>query len=1085
MVAQLVVIALATLAGADGPGADDPAGAEFFEKEVRPLLAGRCLACHGPEKHKGDLRLDARSTALAGGGSGPAVVPGKPDESLLVDAINYGDIAKMPPKSKLPDAEIATLTKWIAMGAPWPGGQVPAPAASAPTAAKAFNLKERAKFWSFQPLRAGEPPAVHRADWPRTDVDRFLLAELEAKGLAPAPDADKRTLIRRVTFDLTGLPPTPAEVDAFLADAASNAFETVVDRLLASPRYGERWGRHWLDLVRFAETSGHEFDYDIPGAFRYRDYVIRAFNADVPFDRFLVEHVAGDLLETPRRDPADGSNESIKGTAFFALGDGTHSPVDVREEELRRVDNQIDVLSKAFLGLTVACARCHDHKFDPISTKDYYALAGYLRSSRFQLAFLDAPARIDAKVAELGALKPTLKSPPAGPRTDVAAYLLATRDLLRDPGASPGKVAEARGLYEATLARWVAAVRDPEAVQPGQPLHAWATLAGTPGEPERIAAIRRETAPKPHDSTLFEDFDRPAYEGWSASGQAFGSGPSRVGDLRLQGDRVAIVPAGMAHSGLTSDRLAGVLRSRSFTLDRRFLHYRAAGREGRIRLVVDGFQKIRDPIYGSLTVVVNHGDAPRWYTQDVSMWLGQRAYLELVDGAVADYNGGQTVVLPADGYLAVDEIRTSDQGGPPPPSAAFAAEVLDGVDSIEALARRYGALVDEALDRWRSGRAGPEDRGRVAALGAFAERGLIRLGEPPASALAQYRAIEAGIPAPTLAPGLIDGTGEDEHVLTRGNAKTPGDPAPRRFLEAIAGAEQPTPATGSGRLELARRMADPANPLTARVLVNRLWKHHFGEGIVKSVDDFGVMGQAPSNPRLLDYLAARFLAEGWSIKRMHRTLLLSRAYQMASTPDPSADAVDPDNRLVHRMNVRRLEAEAVRDAILAASGRLDASAFGPGVPPHLTPFMEGRGRPGQSGPLDGEGRRSLYLNVRRNFLTPMLLAFDYPSPASSMGRRNVSNVPAQSLTMLNDPFVLDQARRWAERVLAEGEKPPEARVAALFQTAFGRPPTDAERSAALAFLDGQAATYGKPGDPRAWADLCHVLFNSKEFLYVN
>jgi len=1093
MVAQLVMFALAALAGADGQGAGepDPAGAEFFEKEVRPLLATRCVTCHGPAKQKGDLRLDSRKTALAGGDSGPAVVPGKPAESLLIDAINYGDIAKMPPKSKLPPAEIATLTRWVEMGAPWPGGIGPAPAATAPAAGMGFDLTERAKFWSFQPVRGGEPPAVMRADWPRSPVDRFLLAELEAKGLAPAPDADKRTLIRRVTFDLTGLPPTPAEVDAFLADPAPGAFEAVVDRLLASPRYGERWGRHWLDLVRFAETAGHEFDYDLPGAYRYRDYVIRAFNADVPFDEFLTEHVAGDLIETPRRDPADGSNESIRGTAFFAFGDGTHSPVDVREEELRRVDNQIDVLSKAFLGLTVACARCHDHKFDPISTKDYYALAGYLRSSRFQLAFLDPPGRIDAKVAELASLKAALKPLLADPRgatdPEVAAYLLATRECLRDPKADPSVVAKARGLVGATLARWVAAVRDRAAHLPGHPLFAWASLAGRDGVAwtARLAELRRGLTPHVDESTLFEDFGKGSYERWSATGQAFGAGTSRAGDFRLNDRGVGVVPPGVAHSGLVADRLAGVLRSRTFTLPKHSIRYRAAGRRGRIRLVVDGFQKIRDPIYGPLTLPVDHGDEPRWYVQDVSMWAGRRAYIELVDGAAVDYTTAQAFILPADGYLAVDEIRLADSADPSRASTRLAAELLDGVDGVEALARRYGTVLGEAAAAWRSGRPGAEDSDRAAALVYFAGRGLIRLGDPPAGLLAQYRTLEASLPAPAFAPALIDGTGEDEHVLTRGNAKTPGDVVPRRFLEALGGADQPAPVAGSGRLDLARRMADPANPLTARVLVNRLWKHHFGEGIVKSVDDFGVMGQAPSNPRLLDYLAARFVADGWSIKRIHRLLLVSRAYQMASTPDAAADAADPDNRLLHRMNVRRLEAEAVRDAILAASGRLDPTPFGPSVPPHLTPFMDGRGKPARSGPLDGAGRRSLYLNVRRNFLTPMLLAFDYPSPASTMGRRNVSNVPAQSLTMLNDPFVLDQARRWADRVLKERDKSPEARVFELFFTAFGRPPTDPERSAALAFLDGQAGTYGRPGDPRAWTDLCHVLFNSKEFIYVN
>ena len=324
-------------------------------------------------------------------------------------------------------------------------------------------------------------------------------------------------------------------------------------------------------------------------------------------------------------------------------------------------------------------------------------------------------------------------------------------------------------------------------------------------------------------------------------------------------------------------------------------------------------------------------------------------------------------------------------------------------------------------------------------------------------------------------------------VHIRGSSKTLGDVVPRRFLEAIAGGEQPAPAEGSGRLELARRLVDPANPLTARVLVNRVWKHHFGEGIVKTPDDFGIMGAPPSHPELLDHLATRFVAGGWSIKGLHRMMMLSSTYRMQSRPDPGSEAerIDPANVLLHRMNVRRLEAEAIRDAILAVSGRLDRTPFGPSVPPHLTPFMDGRGRPGKSGPLDGDGRRSLYLNVRRNFLTPMFLAFDFPAPSSTMGRRNVSNVPAQALTLMNDPFVVQQARLWADRACADAARPRPEVVASLYLAAFGRPPTDAERAEALAFLDEQAAAYGAPDDPRAWADLCHVLINVKEFIYIH
>jgi cytochrome c553 len=938
--------------------AGDGSGEEFFEKEVRPLLVARCQGCHGEVKQKGGLRLDSLPSALTGGGTGPAVVPGKPAESLLVDAIRYGELYQMPPKSRLPEAEVATLTRWVEMGAPWP--------ASAPVAAKPsshFDLTERSRHWSFQPAVRAEPPEVVDEAWTAGPIDRFLLAKLEQKALKPAPDADRRTLIRRTTFDLTGLPPTPAEVAAFLADPAPDAFEKVVDRLLDSPHYGERWARHWLDLVRFAETAGHEFDYDHPDAWRYRDYVIRAFNADLPYDRFVVEHLAGDLVPDPRRDPVEGTDESILATGFFLLGEGTHSPVDVREEQMRRVSDQVDVISKAFLGLTVACARCHDHKFDAISTRDYYALAGYLASSRHQHVPIDKKGEIAAKVAELGSRKAQL---------------------------------------EATL--------------------------------PRPTSLERPGAAASDGSTLFEDFGTPGYAGWTTSGHAFGDGPSQPGAFRpnnaAEGPVGWTIPAGQAHSGLVADRLQGVMRSRTFDVGAKYVHFLASGKGGRINFVIDGFEKIRSPIYGGLTLGVDAGDVPRWHSMKLEAWAGQRAYIELSDGGTLNYETAIPFYSNGDGYLAVDEIRFSDSATPP---------AMTGQAPIPIAGPRDGEL----------------DR--------------------------RYVALATSIPRPEYAPALLDGDGEDERVHIRGSHKTLGPEVPRRSLEVFSGTEQPRPDKGSGRLELARRLTSPGNPLLARVMVNRLWQHHFGEGLVRSVDDFGKMGQAPSHPELLDWLARRFVDGGWSIKAMHRLILTSRAYRMSSQIDVASEPerIDPNNILLHRANLRRLESESIRDAILACSGTLKPAMFGPSVPVHLTEFMDGRGKPGSSGPIDGEGRRSIYQNVRRNFLAPFLMAFDSPPPASPMGRRNVSNVPAQALTMLNDPFVLGQSRLWGERLLAAGPRSAEARVESLYRTAYGRAPTAEERDGALAFVAGHE------GDAGTWGDLCHVLFNVKEFVFVN
>jgi hypothetical protein len=988
-------VAVSTLLTIDTRASDPDAA--FFESAVRPILVERCHSCHGPAKAKAGLRLDSRAAVLAGGESGPAIVPGMPGESLLIDAINYGELHQMPPKSRLKDAEIAALTRWVAIGAPWletvarPNGSKPE--ASAGLAPAPFDLQARARHWSFQPLRVTPLPAVADTAWPRTPIDRFILRALEARGLQPAPETDRRTWLRRVTFDLTGLPPTPAESAAFLADRTPAAYENVVERLLASPRYGERWARHWLDLVGFAETSGHEFDYDIPDAYRYRDYIIRALNADLPYDQLVVEHVAGDLLESPRVHPTEGFNESILGTGFFFLGEGTHSPVDLRDDEAARIDHQVDVLAKTFLGLTVACARCHDHKFDPITTADYYALSGYLKSARHHHAFIDPPAQIAARAAELRALKTSL-----WPRIEAAC-----------PGHG--------------------------AAEP------W-----TQGETASSGNVG--------ESIVFEDFAGPTYSGWSVTGDAFGSGPTQAGDWLIHRDgaarRAALVAPGWAHSGLLAPALEGVLRSTTFLIEKRYIQTRAAGRDGRINIVIDGFEKIRAPIYGPLTIAVNT-EQPAWHTQDVGMWRGHRAYIEIGDGATVDYTNykkqGPASYYPGNGFIAVDEIRFSDALPPRSGGAALTRDVADLGDCTQPCPRHPW---DEDLNR--------------------------------------YETLAAEVPPPSLALAIADGTPEDAPILIRGSTRNPGPTVPRRFLEVFAGPGQPAPLQGSGRLELARRMVTSARPLLARVLVNRVWKHHFGEGIVRTPDDFGAMGRAPTHPELLDDLAAQFIAGGWSIKALHRLCVLSSTYRMVSAAQASdAERLDPNNELLHRMNVRRLEAEAIRDALLAVSGRLEPRLYGPSVPPYLTPFMDGRGRPLASGPLDGDGRRSLYLNVRRNFLNPMFLAFDFPAPASTMGRRNVSNVPAQALALLNDPFVTGQARLWAAQA-GDGDRTdaraPRQRLTALYETALGRLPTDQESTDGLAFLSDVAQAYGRPDDPRAWADLCHVLINMKEFIYV-
>jgi hypothetical protein len=465
---------------------------------------------------------------------------------------------------------------------------------------------------------------------------------------------------------------------------------------------------------------------------------------------------------------------------------------------------------------------------------------------------------------------------------------------------------------------------------------------------------------------------------------------------------------GYPQSGREVRKLEGSLRSPTFSIDKPYLAIRVAGRDAQARVILNGLQLIKEPIYGGLAKPVNHGDELRWVVFDLAMWKGQPAYLELLDDGP--------------GYVAIREAWFADS----PPSA-------------------------DAVER-------------------------VTLPEP-------IRDVESKISTPRRAPTMRDGTGINERVFVRGNHKTLGVDAPRRFLEAFKGPAFTSP--GSGRLELARQLTDPAHPLVARVLVNRLWKHHFGEGIVRSPDDFGLQGQPPTHPELLDWLAGEFV-KTWSVKRMHRIMVLSAAYRQASRAMPEqaelSVTADPQNKLLHRQNVRRLEAEAIRDAMLAVSGRLDRRLEGPSVLPHLNENQEGRGKPA-SGPLDGDGRRSIYLAVRRNFLNPMFTAFDYPTPFTTIGRRTVSNVPAQALVMLNNPFVIQQAELWAKKTLASS-RTAEERVAAMYEAAFGRTPAKEELVAALGFVAEQSKEYGKPDHPKAWVDLAHALFNAKEFLFV-
>ncbi len=1096
---------------------NDPAALEFFEKEVRPLLANRCFSCHGAQKQKAGLRLDSRASVLKGGETGPAVVPRKPGESLLVEAINYGENVKMPPRSRLPAKEVETLTRWVEMGLPWPASPQ---TVSAPTSA--FDLAgRRTGHWAWSSIADVAPPSVKDQGWPLGPEDRFILAKLEAKGLKPAPEADRNVLIRRLSFDLTGLPPTPDDLRAFVNDSRPDAYERLVDRLLASPEFGERWGRHWLDLVRYAETRGHEFDPPIPNAWQYRDYVIRALNADVPYDQFVTEHIAGDLIAAPRLDPKSRANESILGTGFWFLGEEVHSPVDLAQDECDRFDNRLDVTSKTFLGLTVACARCHDHKFDAISQRDYYALSGFLMSSNYrQVRF--TTSELEHDVAREGDAQ--RKHWREGVSKSLAALVSASLDRL------PSDLLEARHALIDHPDRkggpsqgWEDALRSARSDihHPFHPFAAAVSYSPIDFQSKLSNAVELGCCAEPWSPTglsagqyrVLCDFSKLAPLTRFQNGFAFGLRPVAAGDVvaRFDGPKTTFAINDMAsvrrdpafatlplakgtetdHGRIGQwDRAGQTLRSTEFSLGKGSLYYLVKG-AGRAYASMNSHLIVAGPLHGAvMTEWTDGGVGWRWVHHDLSAYEGHRAHIEFCGSGSGEF-----------AVASVIQSETPPRFTPRPNDRILTALSRRGVDSPEAMANAYRAIFQN-LANWLNvpdaQRAPNEDQARLAdfvlrSRPLFHESDDVRSAfnavAHSAEAWHQSAAVRLAWPAPT-APAIEDGNGVDGDLLIRGSPKKHGPVVPRRFLEALVSNQGTlTLEDGSGRLALAGRMTARSNPFTSRVYVNRVWHHLFGRGIVASVDNFGVLGERPTHPELLDFLAGRFMREGWSTKRLIRSLVLSRTYRMSSRPEPASDALDPDNLLLHRRSIRRLEAEPIRDAILALSGRLDRTMGGPSVPVHLTDAMQGRGRPGSSGPLDGAGRRSVYLAIRRNFLAPMMLAFDAPIPFSTMGRRNVSNVPAQALILMNDPFIAEESRIWAHRVRAEPGRSTEDRVRGLYLAAFSRDAAPDEIQRASEFLRSQAESLGLPADAwasddRAWADLAHMLINSKEFVFL-
>ena len=1246
---------------------------EFFENKVRPLLVDKCYDCHGPDSKpiEGSLNLASRKSILVGGDTGPAIVAGHPDKSLLIDAINYGDVYEMPPDTKMSDEEIDILTEWVKQGAPWPT------ALDVEVATKSeFDVESRkAEHWCWQPIRKPSVPKITNLTWPKDSIDNFVLARLESAGLTPAEPAERRTLIRRAYFDIIGLPPTPNQVAKFLADQSPAAFEKVVDELLASPQFGERWARHWMDLTRYAETCGHEFDYAIPYAFRYRDYLIRAFNSDVSYKQLVTEHIAGDLVPKPRRHPIEDFDESILGTGFWFLGEAKHAAVDSKGEEARTIDNQIDVMSKTFLGLTVACARCHDHKFDAISTEDYYALSGFLQSSRRQAAMLD-PGRMIEKSFDKSArlvlqgdqvVQELLKQLENADETIAANYIDASLEFLRsnpdwnrrppiliegeslkqlsvssgetkheksnrkNPEAWSGNkqylwqngsagdswvlefdvpdssepylvapvfskspeygsarilvndqvvhdrvdfvdsklttaslslnplqlkagknqlkivllqrpkderssnkigidcikispvekapeneiptvqgLADSRKLDRDLLKQFVNAIKDPATESTAHPFHllfrasrkSQALDSSFSDEITKSASASSVNHQRwIENSTLYEDFENGLPPDWFRTGFAFGDGSDSVAMIQpiFSAAGQLLNEPGTIQSGRFGANLFGVIRSPTFEITNTHIHYRCRGKNVTIRLIIDGntMDSFNALLYAGCRFNIANSPSFHWETQarDIKNHVGKRAHIEIIDHG--------------DGHITLDEIRFSNGANPAdPPDVTTRELVIQAFDSTASFAKSMAAafvghqdpdrkVASWILEKELVGVFAPKNIKKIKSQPS-SELGFVNIDTPVAVSISesngkldsirnQLAKVDSATPAPLLGLAITDGTGEEEQVFIRGNHKTPGKVATRRFLSAISNRPL-NPPDGSGRLKLANKITAPNNPLTTRVAVNRIWHHMLGKGIVESVDNFGVLGKLPSHPELLDFLATEFASDGQSVKRMIKRIALTQTYQMASHPSETGSKIDPDNDLLHRARIRRLEGEAIRDSILQVSGRLDLKMYGPSIPIYLTPFMDGRGRPGKSGPLDGAGRRSIYISVRRNFLSPMMLAFDTPIPFNSTGARNRSNVPAQALILMNDPFVVEQSEHWAKQLIL-ADQSNQARIVSIFETALGRSPTDQETKDIKDFLVRQAterkiSESEVSSNEEIWQDVCHIVFNMKEFIFI-
>lgn len=953
MFPRLIIPALTVLTSA--ALADD--GITFFESKVRPLLAERCLECHSAEKKvKGGLRLDLHEGWAKGGDGGPAIVPGDLEKSLVIEAVRYANKdLQMPPKKKLTPEEIGIFEQWVKMGAP-----DPRTGAAVAQKHSGMSVEEGRKFWCYVPPTKSAAPEVKDKAWPKGEIDRFILAKQEAAGLRPGEDASPAVLARRLYFQLIGLPPTPEQIDAFIAAAAKDrqaATAKLVDDLLARREFGEAWGQHWLDVARFAESSGGGRTLLFKDAWRFRDYVIESINAGVPMDRFIQEQIAGDLL------PAANTQErrrNITATAFLALGPTNYEEQQKQQLRYDIIDEQLETMGRTFLGQTIGCARCHDHKFDPIPQRDYYALAGILSSTRTLLNYTD----------------------------NVARWIVTPL-----PGEGP---------TEAALAAHEARIEGLEK-----------ELAKTKSELAEASKATTQATAKPGKSVMPSDFPGIVLDDSEAK---------VVGQWKLSKFTRSYIGEGY----LTDDNTGKGEKTVTFTPS-----IAQAGRYD-VRLAYTHLDNRAD----NVRVTVFHADGE--------------------DTIYVD----ETQVPPIDGrFISLGKFRFEKDG------AGFVLISNEGttkfvtVDGLQLIPEADAAVAEAKEDK--------------------ANPNKTKLAREVKRLEAELKKLRKDGPQREVAMAVQDDKeAADAQIRVRGVEKQRGETVPRGFLQVALHGPTPTfTTTESGRRELAEWIASTRNPLTARVLVNRVWSWLFGSGIVRTVDNFGTTGEKPSHPELLDSLAVRFAEEGWSLKKLVREIVLSRTWQLASAKPA---ATDPDNRLLTHASRRRLEAGQIRDALLSASGKLQMDYLGLNI--DGAGDIDANSASAQNieyGYVYKDTRRSVYTPAFRNKRLELFEAFDFGDINQPIGQRNVSTVAPQALFFLNHPFVVEQAKSAAERLLAQPGDTSE-RIRAAFRTTLGRLPTESELDKCRRFLSGDAEY-----SPEAWAQVQQTLFASIDFRYLD